>query len=255
MASRNLHSLALLLLACLLTLAAGGVVRAEPDYKALKQDIKKLEDSLNEAAREARDADKKVADNNTEIKKAQQAGDQALEKKLKTTGTSLAKQAGDAAKKLREAERSLANKHGELRAAAAKHAVAQLTAAGGLDARVKEARGALADWRDAIGVLPVVPETNKLEGITEPETRQVAIKQLKAQLNDFDSWVSDEEKRIATELKQADELINAESKLKDAKDGPALIKSAKELKSELDERKIQLGELHEAVKDAHKTLR
>jgi hypothetical protein len=255
MACRNLHSLTRLLLVCLLTLAAGGAAFAEPDYRALKQDIKKLEDGLNDAAREARDADKKVADNNSEILKAQQAGDAALEKKLKTTGTTLARQAGDAAKKLREAERGLANKHGELRAAAAKHAVAQLTAAGNLDARVKEARDALSDWRDAIGALPGVPDTDKLKGISDPETKAAAAKQLKSQLDDFDKWVSDEEKRIGTEIKQAAELINAESKLKDAKDGPALVKSAKALKAELDERKIQLGELHDAVKDAHKTLK
>src|SRR5690606_11770367 len=163
MAFRNLHSLARLLLTCLLTVAVSGAVLAEPDYKALKQDIKKLEDSLNDAAREARDADAKVADNNREILKAQQAGDAALENKLKTTGTTLAKQAGDAARSLREAERALASKQGDRRAAAAKYAVAQLTAAGSLGGRVKEARTALSDWSSAIGTLPLVPETDKLK--------------------------------------------------------------------------------------------
>lgn len=254
MACRNLHSLARLLLTCLLTLAVCGAVSAEPDYKALKQDIKKLEDSLNDAAREARDADTKVADNNREILKAQQAGDAALENKLKTTGTTLAKQAGDAAKKLREAERALASKQGDLRAAAARYAVAQLTAAGSLDDRVKEARTALGDWTGAIGTLPLVPETDKLKGITDPEVKAAAAKQLKSQLNDFDSWVNAEEKRIDTELKQVNELIKAESKLKPAKDGAALVSSAKSLKTELDERKIQLGELRDAVKDRLKTL-
>lgn len=251
MASRNLHRLGQLVLVCLLALAASGVVLAEPDYKAIKKDINTLEEGLREAQKAERDANKKVDDNRRAQANATGAKLATLKKEAKT----LSDEADKATQKRLESQRSLADKHAELRAAAAKYAVSQVNGAGNLDARVAEATTAVKDWNEAIGTLPEVPDTAKVAAIVDPIEKAAAAKQVRSQLDEFDNWAVAENKRVKTELSQVQKIIDAENQLKDAKGGADLIKAAKELKDDLDEQTIQVGELREIVKNRRDNLK
>ena len=233
-----------MLLISLLALAASGVVLAEPEYKAIKKDITKLEDGLRDALKAERDANQKVEDN----RKAQAKATGAELADLKKDAKALSNDADKANKKRLDAQRSLADKHGELRAAAAKYAVSQINGSGNLDARVAEAKTAVDDWDDAIGTLPDVPETTKVAAIVDPLEKAAAAKQVRAQLDDFDTWAVAEAKRVKTELDQVQKILDAENQLKAAKGGPALVQSAKDLKKHLEEQGIQVGELRTIVK-------
>ncbi|MCB9893795.1 MAG: hypothetical protein H6839_05080 [Planctomycetes bacterium] len=251
MASRNLPRFARLLLVCLLTLAAGGVASAAPDYKDIKKEISKLETSLSDAVKAENEVTAKLDKNRRDQAKADGAALAALKKEAKT----LSDEADKATTKRLEAQRALADKRGELRAAAAKYAVSQINGTGNLDTRVAEAKTAVADWDEAIGTLPDVPETTKVAGIVDPLEKAAAAKLVKGQLDDFDNWAAGEIKRVDTELDQVKKILDAESQLKNAKGGPALIQAAKDLKKHLNEQTIQVGELRAVVKSRRDGLK
>jgi hypothetical protein len=233
-----------LILACLF--AFGGTVSAAPDYKELKAEIKKLEKSVDDAGKERRDADSKLADNLAAQKKAQ---GKELEK-LKDAGKELAKTAGQKAEALATAQQNLDAKQAELRAAAAAHAVRQLTDAGTIETRVGEATTAVADWAGALGALPQVPPLRPLDDIDDPELQDAVRAQDKKALEAFEKWASGEETRTEKEIKQVKEIVDGESKWKTSKDGgKELIDAAKALKEELETRKKDLGDLRKTAKD------
>ncbi|MCA8919973.1 MAG: hypothetical protein KDB32_12905 [Planctomycetes bacterium] len=244
MVSRSLNNLGRLLLMVLVALAASGNVFAAPDYKKLKDEIPKLEKNVSDARSAQSDADSKLNEN----RKAQKTATGAALNALKSEGVKLAKAAGEKADKLAEAEQQLANKQGELRGAAAKYAVSQLSAAGKLDVRVVEANHALDDWDGALGKLPAVPSLRSLEGIVDPQEQKAIRKQDKVQLQAYDAWGNAEEKRIDTEIKQAQQLIDAEEKLRNADDGKLLVDTAKELKTTLEKRKSEVQKLRKTAK-------
>ena len=202
-------------------------------------------------ARDRRDAARKLLADGidpSENRKAQKTATGAALNALKSEGVKLAKAAGEKADKLAEAEQQLANKQGELRGAAAKYAVSQLSAAGKLDVRVVEANHALDDWDGALGKLPAVPSLRSLEGIVDPQEQKAIRKQDKVQLQAYDAWGNAEEKRIDTEIKQAQQLIDAEEKLRNADDGKLLVDTAKELKTTLEKRKSEVQKLRKTAK-------
>jgi hypothetical protein len=251
MVSRSLHSTGLfaarLMVACALALALAGLSLAEPEYTSLKDEIKKLEKSVTEA-RDARNAaDRKLEQNRRDQRNATDAKLAALKK----DAIKLAKDAGDKADALTGAEQKLADKQGELRKAAADHAVKQITAAGNWMSRAQAANKALDDWKAALGSLPEVPKLRPLDGIVDPQEQARIRKQDKASLEAFDAWAVKEEKRVDEEIKQADELIKAEPKWSkvDDKEGDLVVSTTKALKKTLESRKKRLGELRKATKD------
>lgn len=237
--------------ACVLALCASGVVFADPDYKTLKDDIKKLEKSVSDARSEWQAADKKLADNRRDQKKP--GADVAA---LKEEATKLAKTASAKADVLNEAQQKLADKQGELRSTAAGHAVKQLSAAGNIDDRVGEATNAMTDWKGALGSLPSVPELRSLDGIVAPDERKLIRDQDKKSLNGFVSWADAEEKRIDKEIKQCKEIVDAKPKLIESKDGGAeLVSDAESLKKTLEARKNKVGELRKSAQDRAKGIK
>lgn len=252
MVSRSLPSLVSFALACVLALCASGVVFADPDYKTLKDDIKKLEKSVADARSERTEADKKLADN----RRAQKNAGGAALANLKKEARGLAKTAGEKADALSEAQQKLANKQGELRSTAASHAVKQLSAAGNIDDRVGEATNALTDWKGALGSLPDVPTLRSLDGIDDPAEQMSIRKQDKKALESFVSWADGEEARIEKEIKQCKEIVDAKSKLVESKDGGAeLVSDAEALKKTLEDRKKKVGDLRKTAQDRIKGIK
>lgn len=233
-----------LILACMF--AFGGTVSAEPDYKELKAEIRKLEKSVEDAATARKEADSKLADNRAAQKNAN--GDEL--KKLKKAGNELANTAGQKAEALSSAQQSLASKQAELREAAASHAVKQLTDGAAIEKRVGEADTAVKDWENALGTLPPVPQLRPLEGIDDEAVQDAIRAQDKKSLEAFDKWAAGEETRVDKELKQAQEVIDGDAKWKTSNDGAdELMDAAKALKSKLETRKKDLGELRKSAKD------
>lgn len=240
---------AAMLLACLLLFA--GSVQAEPDYKALKAEIEKLEQAETDARKERRDADDKLAANRA----AQQQANGAALAALKRAATDLAQAAGEKADAYAAAQQNLAAKQAELRESAAAHAVKQLTEAGAIDKRVGEARNALDDWKTALGTLPEVPSLRPLDGI-DPDDQPAVRKQDKKTLEAFEKWAGDEGTRIDKEIKQAKELVDGEPKWKGADDGgKELVSAAKALREKLEGRKKELEKLRERAKELQKQIK
>ena len=245
MDSRSRISLGRLLLVCVLALVAAGSVLAEPDYKKLKKEIPELEKAVRLARDERDAADQKVANNRAAQKRAEGAALATLKKKAKE----LTRKAGEKADLLAEAQQKLGNQQGELRAAAAKYAVSQINASGNLAVRVAEALTALDDWDDAVKGLPDVPKLRSVEGITDPLAQKAVRAEDKKQLKAYDDWAAAEEKRLETEIKQADELIGAKEKVKSADDGDLLVTNAQSLKKKLQTRKESVQKLRKKAKE------
>ncbi|MBZ0137866.1 MAG: hypothetical protein K8I27_16010 [Planctomycetes bacterium] len=224
---------------------------ADPDYKTLKDDIKKLEKTVQDARSERADADKKLTENRQAQKKP--GADLAA---LKKEATTLARTAGEKADALNDAQQKLASKQGELRGTAASHAVAQLSAAGSIDDRVGEATNALDDWRGALGSLPEVPQLRSLDGNEDPEVQASIRKQDKKALESFVGWTDGEESRIDTEIKQVKQIIDAKPKLVGSEDGGAsLVSDAESLKKTLEDRKKRVVELRKTAQDRIKGIK
>lgn len=225
-----------MLLVLVIACVAAGPLFAEPDYKKLKAEIPKLEKTMRVAQDAQAEADQKL-DNNRAAQK--RAAGKELEA-LKTAAKGLAKDAGEKADQLAAAQQDLAKKQAELRGAAAKHAVSQLNASGDLAERVHEAMTAMDDWKDALGRLPDVPKLRSLDGIEDPAAQKAIRKQDKQQLEAYESWCSAEAKRIDTEIEQAEDLVDGETKVSSADDGALLVTTAKDLKKTLESRKDKL---------------
>ena len=239
-------------LVCVFALVAGGVVFADPDYKTLKDDIKKLEKSVQDARKERSTADKNLADN----RRPQKSANAAELKALKREARGLAATAGEKADVLNDTQQKLANKQAELRSTAAAHAVKQISAQGRIDDRVGEATNAVDDWKGALGSLPEVPQLRALDGIDDPEERRSVRTQDKKALEGFVSWADGETTRIDKEIKQVQEIINAKPKLVASKDGgKELVADAESLKKTLDARKKQVGDLKKSAQDQIKQIK
>lgn len=252
MVSRSLPSLARSALVLLLVLCAGVSAHAEPDYKSLKDDIRKLEKTVQDARTARTDADRKLSENRT----AQKNASGAELANLKKQARALARTAGEKADALNDAQQKLANKQGELRSTAAGHAVKQLSAQGNIEDRVGEALNALDDWRNALGTLPEVPSFRSLDGIEDPDEQLSIRKQDKKTLEAFVTWADAEQSRIDKEVKQVQEIIDAKPKLAASKDGGTeLVKGAEKLKKTLDERKKKVGDLRKTAQDRIKTIK
>jgi dsDNA-specific endonuclease/ATPase MutS2 len=234
-----------LLLACVFVIVAAANAYADPDYKELKAEIQKLEKAVENARKERNDADAKLAEN---LKAQEKAKGEELTA-LKKTATGLRDTAKQKADALSSAVQNLAAKQGELRETAAAHAVKQLSDAGDIDVRVGEATNALNDWRAALGSLPEVPPLLS-EGIEDIDDRMIARKDDKRKLEAYEKWAGAEEARIDKEIKQAKELVDGESTWKASNDGGAAVTStAKSLKTTLETRKKDVGELRKSAKE------
>ena len=252
MVSRSLHNFVRFALVGLLAIAASGSVFSDPDYKTLKDDIKKLEQTVKTALTARTEADKKLNDN----RRAQRNAGGAALAKLKKEARSLAKTAGEKADALNKAQQELANKQGELRSTAASHAVKQLAAKGNINNRVGEASNAVDDWRGALGTLPEVPQLRSLDGINDPAEQASIRKQDKTALESYVKWADGEESRVDKEIKQVQQIIDAEPTLKASEDGgKMLVSDAKSLKKTLESRKKKVGDLRKSANDRIKGIK
>jgi hypothetical protein len=228
-----------------------GVVRADPDYKELKAEIKKLEQSVDAARKERNDADSKLTDNRAAQKNAN--GQQLAA--LKKAAIDLAAKAGEKADALAAAQQNLAEKQGELRETAAAHAINQISDAATIEKRVGEAQSAIEDWRAALGSLPEVPDLRPLDGI-EPDDQPAVRKQDKKTLEAFEKWATGEESRVIKEQRQAKDLVDAEPKWKTSNDGgKELLAAARGLTETLEQRKKDLAELRKTAKARLKQIK
>jgi chromosome segregation ATPase len=227
MGSRNLASLAAIMLLALWC----GVVHA--DIAQLKRDIAARQRQVDTAESELKNAQKAVRENRDAQKRAEGAALQALKKQA----VDLADKERSAGDGLREQRQALGALQGQLRNEAAELAVKQVDAAGELDPRVDKARAAIKDWGDAIGDLPSAPNARDLSDVSE-ELREAFIKDDIRRLVAFEEWANDELKKVEKEIRSAEKLAawNASA----AKNGKALGKDARSLKSRLEGRKSTL---------------
>ncbi len=234
-------------------LLAAPVAHAQGDYKQLRKDVAELVTRLNDSETKLSEANQKLNANLA----AQDAAknDPTKVAQLKKEGVALRATANTAQDNRDSARSNLASKQGDLRAAASKWAVDQLTAAGNLNARVVEVRHAFDAWNEALGTLPEVPAVRPITADMDPEVKNATIAGDRARLKAFDAWASGEEDRLKTELDRAEKLIGAEAQVKGTDDGPDMVKEAKALKDTLKTRQTKVAELRRKAAEALKNLK
>jgi hypothetical protein len=190
--------LTLLLIACLLL---AGPVHAELDR--LKQAVAGLERELT-SAQQAEQAAAAALRRNHEAQ-ANAEGERLA--RLKTEANRLASEQAAAAETVQRTRRNLAVRQGELRDLAAKQVVEHLT--GNAEDRLARAAAIAAQWQDALGPLPRVPEPRDLKDIVDP-AEQAAIKAGdRARLRDYDTWAKAELERLEAELERVGAALRA----------------------------------------------
>jgi len=237
----------------LATLLAAPVVHAQGDYKQLRKDVAELVTRLSDAEKKLSDANQKLNANLA----AQDAAKNDPQKlaQLKKEGLGLRATANTSQDDRDSARSNLASKQGDLRGAASRYAVDQLTVAGNLNARVVEIRHAFDAWNEALGTLPDVPALRPITADMDPDLKNATIAGDRARLKSFDAWASGEEERLKAELDRADKLIAAEAQVKGADDGADMIKEAKAIKETLKTRQTKVGELRRKAAEALKNLK
>lgn len=247
MGSRSLSCITFLVSALIVCLCAGTFAFAQDkgrnNFKDIKEQVASFETALVTAETAEREAARKLADN--EAAQQKDPNNQAL----KREGRTLAVDADTKAEAARAARRNLAAKKGELREAASSHAVKQLSASGNVNERLTEANFALDDWKGALLALPEPPAGRDTKRLIDPDEVAAVRKTDRQRLTDYETWAAGEDRRIATELSRADELVGADKKLKDADDLALLISAAKALKTTLEQRRKALDAHRKTAKD------
>ncbi|MCF6227934.1 MAG: hypothetical protein L3J82_04595 [Planctomycetes bacterium] len=236
--------IALLLLAC--------PVLAEPKYKVLQTDAKKLQRTLRDSETSRTAAAKRVAAN---VKDQKSASGEKL-KSLKRIGVSLAKSERTSAEAAKKAQSDLIEKQGEVRAAAAKFASSEISNKDNkLFERIRGVIAAMDAWDEAIGSLPKVPKPRDTSGITEPEVKQAIVADDKKALEDFKKWADAEVDRLKAELSQMAKLLKHEVTVKNQDDGPKMVTESRALKKKLSTRKSDVRKLKNTAESRLKALR
>ncbi len=233
MAYRNLV-LSLTLLAAMLLACVGAPIRAD-ELDDLKKAVEKSAGEFTAAEKSERAALKKIEDNNAQQKNA--AGD-ALQR-LKSEAIELKAKAREATSARLQSERALASKRSELRSEASKVAEEQISAAGDTNARTKRAGEAVEIWKNALQDLPAVPvvrDTSKEDDVVAAAIK----KDDKAQLSEYVKWARDEQSRVDTEIKRAENLIKNEEKFKGADGCARLLNDSKAMQQKLESRRDKL---------------
>jgi hypothetical protein len=225
-----------MLLAC-----AGAPIRAD-ELDDLKKAVETSAGEFTTAEKAERAALKKIEENNTQQKKAQ--GDEL--QRLKSEAIDLKSKAREATNARLAAERALASKRSELRSEASKVAEEQINAAGETNARAKRAGEAVEIWKGALQDLPAVPSVRDTS--KEDDVVAAAIKKDdKAQLSDYVKWAKDEQTRVDTEIKRAENLVKNEEKFKGADGAARLLSESKSMQEKLESRRDRLkGDLKTA---------
>lgn len=253
MESRSRPIRTLLCVALLSVLCAAGSALAQDNFKDLRREVTQLEEKLAEAEKALSEISRKVDDNARAQSQAAANAPKDLPA-LKAEGLKLRGQATSAQETRDKARAALAAKQGDLRAAASKHCVDQLAAAGNLNVRLQEIVRALDTWKSTLGVLPVVPALRDTTGL-DPEARRATLEGDRARLKEFDAWAAGEETRLGTEIDRADTLIAGEKLVKDADNGPLMVKQSKELKETLKERQKTVANHRKQAADLARKIR
>lgn len=251
MASSNrLLSFAALVAALLVALWAAPAAHAQDNFKELRREVAELEKKLTDAEKSLQDANTKVSENTAAQAKA--AADKLPA--LKAEGRRLSSEAARAQEARDKARSTLASKQGELRAAASKHAADQIAAKTDIAIRLQEIMKAIDTWSETLGPLPQVPALRDTTAL-DPEAARATIEGDRARLDEFDKWAEGEEARLKVEVERADKLIGAEAQVKDADNGPEMVKQAKSLKETLQRRQKDVAGLRKKAADDKKKLK
>jgi hypothetical protein len=250
MASSNrLRSFAALV-AIMLAIWAVPALHAQDNFKELRKEVAELEKKLTDTEKSLHDANAKVSDNIAAQAKAPPEKLQAL----KAEGRRLGSEAAKAQEARDKARSTLASKQGELRAAASTHATEQVAAKSDIAIRLQEILKAIDTWSTTLGPLPPVPALRDTTAL-DPEAARATIEGDRARLDEFDKWAEGEEGRLKVEVERADKLIGAETSVKDADNGPEMVKQAKALKETLQKRQQEVSALRKKAADSKKKLK
>lgn len=247
MAYRNLV-LSFTLLAAMLLACAGAPIRAD-ELDDLKKAVEKSAGEFASAEKSERAALKKIEDNNTQQKKAQ--GEEL--QRLKSEAIELKSKAREATNARLQAERALASKRSELRSEASKVAEEQISAAGDTNARAKRAGEAVEIWKNALQDLPAVPslrDTSK----EDPDVAAAIKKDDKGQLSEYLKWAKDEQSRVETEIKRAENLVKNEEKFKGADGCARLMSESKSMQEKLESRRDKLKDDQKTAQERASSL-
>lgn len=225
---------------------------AEPKYKELQTEAKKLQRTLRDAEFSRTAASKRVTAN----VKAQKSASGVKLAGLKKIGVSLAETERTAAEGAKKAESDLITKQGKVRAAAAKYACSEISNKDHkLSDRIREVISAIGAWDEAIGTLPRIPVTRDTSGITEPEVKQAIVADDKKALGGFKKWTNAEIELLKAELKQVAELLKHEEAVNNQDGGGGMIADSRALKKRLSNRKSEIEKLEKVVNLRLKALK
>ncbi len=115
----------------------------------------------------------------------------------------------------------------------------QISAAGDTNARTKRAGEAVEIWKNALQDLPAVPvvrDTSKEDDVVAAAIK----KDDKAQLSEYVKWARDEQSRVDTEIKRAENLVKNEEKFKGADGCARLLNDSKAMQQKLESRRDKL---------------
>lgn len=228
----------------LLLLALGGVARAD-DIEQLQREVTAAENTYKEAIRAETRAAESLKDN---LEKQKSASD-AEKARLKSEAVKLDEAARKAGAARMQAAETLADKRGALRAEASKVAEEQITAQGDANNRTRKAGEALGTWSAALGALPGVPTKTDTSSVADPAVCAAIKQDDKARFNAYISWAGGEQSRLDTEIKRAENLIKNDAKFAGADGHKRLMDEAKSLKSTLENRKKDVGELLKTARE------
>jgi hypothetical protein len=221
-----------LIIVVMAVVLAAGSLHADP-LQRLKNEVASLERDLTRAQRTEREASQALERNHAAQRRA--SGDELA--RLKTEATRLAANESRAAEETQKARRDLSAKQGELRSAASRHTVAQLSGRGDLAERMTAARAAAEAWQSNLGELPPVPAVRDLSDIIDPAERAAIRAGDRNRLRTYESWAGAEITRINAELQRVEQIINAEDDIKGDRNGAQLVRTANAIKSTLEARK------------------
>lgn len=233
-----------MLLVLVATVLAAGTLRAEPEFKAIRKEIRKLERSLTNLEDERAKADKALQEN----RRKQADADDDAKRRLKAEALVLAREAADKAEEVREQRQKLGEKQGELRRSAADYVIERLDDDGELNARLVDVLEGMAAWDDALGELPEVPEIRNLDGIRDPQERNSIRDGDKRRLQDFRKWAKGEAGRVDDEIKKIKKFIDNDDVYGNADAGAELTERAKGLKKTLETRKKRVAALDDSAR-------
>lgn len=226
MVSNVLKSVALVcLLLCASSLSAA-------DFASLQRDVKKLSTEVSTAKRGESDAQSKLNKNLADQRK--HAGDAAKLKALKAEAKTLANSLDNAREKRRASESKLADKQGELRAAAAKEVESK--ASGTIDkAAVTSMNTALKVWKGAVGSLPSPPENRSTSDIVDPAAKRAVREGDRKRHDAYIKWANAESARVKSEITKIDKALKQKAAIK-SNDGAGVVSGLEALKKTLQSR-------------------